>query len=528
MTSGNEMDELEKHIPDDFWRKAFDEAAETPPPRVWSAIEHRLDESKSTKILPLWIMGLGSSRPVAWGLGIAATAALLLVSWWLMNNSAAVRQNMAQLRPKNLAEHNLATHPGRVLSPTQSPASGHEPEANVAVVRPHPASAANRLANQGRLSASGNPVEQPFVASARPGNRQPAILTAKPSFRSRFDPTNPERLALQSAPYPSTVRYTMASVSTSTATGVNSYQPVSIENIALRPIQFRSPGQIQRIVWFRPDELPLEPEKTKNKHDVREMWASVSLMPGSFNPLVSVRSAQTATFTNAAAGSQPSVNSRASFSTAYQASAGIKLTNRWSVEGGIGYLVGRSTVVSPAELGLASPSLITVTMNQTVPAGNLFTNAVRNSLHNTKSANVSKANYDNLAVSNQIQGSYDVRNPQTVTNNYQYVQVPVQVGYHLRMRKRLSIAILGGLLTNIFVRNTVGDDLVVTGKDGVYRPLSWAATMGARIRYRPSRQWSASLAGVYQPALGVGTTTESLVQSHPTTAGMSFGVDYHF
>ena len=53
------MDELEKNLPDDFWRKAFEEAAETPPPRVWNTIERRLDESDGPKVLPLWGTEIG-------------------------------------------------------------------------------------------------------------------------------------------------------------------------------------------------------------------------------------------------------------------------------------------------------------------------------------------------------------------------------------------------------------------------------------------------------------------------------------
>ncbi len=55
------MSDVEKNIPDDFWRNAFDEAAETPPPRVWDAIERRLDESGGPKVLPLWAGGVASS-----------------------------------------------------------------------------------------------------------------------------------------------------------------------------------------------------------------------------------------------------------------------------------------------------------------------------------------------------------------------------------------------------------------------------------------------------------------------------------
>ena len=126
------------------------------------------------------------------------------------------------------------------------------------------------------------------------------------------------------------------------------------------------------------------------------------------------------------------------------------------------------------------------------------------------------------------QSAYSSSISQVLTNDYQYVQMPVQIGYQLRPRKRLSLALLGGIITNIFVRNTVSNEVVVTAKDGIYRPVSLAATVGARFRYQPTGQWSASLAGSYQPSLGAVTQASSQVQSHPTTAGMTFGVDYHF
>jgi hypothetical protein len=149
--------------------------------------------------------------------------------------------------------------------------------------------------------------------------------------------------------------------------------------------------------------------------------------------------------------------------------------------------------------------------------------------HVSSAAN-STASFDYNGVGSRysLQNTYNPQARQSITNDYQFVQVPVQVGYQLRPRKRLGLALLGGFLSNIFVRNTVGDELVITSKDGIYRPVSWAATLGARFRYRPSRQWSASLAGVYQPSLGPGTRPESAVQTRSTAAGMSFGIDYHF
>ena len=287
----------------------------------------------------------------------------------------------------------------------------------------------------------------------------------------------------------------------------------------------------------------METATVQPKREAREVWASVSMMPGAFNPSVAIQSAQNSSvqtaFTRADAlsnttVSQPSVNSRASFSVAYQAGAGIQLTERWSVESGVGYLAGRSTVDSPVQTSVLN--FQSVNNSYSGQVANLYVDALRNSSRNALSASnnstansiVASADY---AVGNKQYNALNSYNPQTrqsLSNDYQFVQVPVQVGYQLRPRKRLGLALLGGFLSNIFVRNTVDDQLVVTAKDGVYRPVSWAATVGARFRYRPSRQWSASLAGLYQPSLGSGTRPESTVQTRPTSTGMSFGIDYHF
>ena len=262
------------------------------------------------------------------------------------------------------------------------------------------------------------------------------------------------------------------------------------------------------------------------------------MMPGAFNPAVTVQSMQSvpnsfadASTLNSGYANQPSVSSRANFSVAYQAGAGIQLTERWSVESGVGYLAGHSTVVSPVQTAALNSQSADVTNSG--QQANLYVDALRtSSLRSAGNAliNNSMAGFSNLPVNSRyaVQNSYNPQTRQVLTNNYQFVQVPIQVGFQLRPRKRLSLALLGGLLSNIFVRNTVGDNLVITTRDGVYRPVSWAATLGARFRYRPSRQWSASLAGVYQPSLGPGTRPESAVQTRPTSTGLSFGVDYHF
>lgn len=552
------MSEFEQNIPDDFWRKAFEEAAETPPPRVWGAVERRLNEGEGLKILPLWGAGLVSSPLVGWSVGVAAAVSLLLMGWWALRATEPAKP-VARNQPSSRAEHvTVAPTPMATDCWPSLKSTPKRPSSPVEQAQENIASA------QKPTSVSNN---RPFLASDQRMNRpaakaftQPAeALAANPSklpTKQRVIDVKPTGTAQQSSVVDvgtntkSADRVAFAGVAAAPTAPVNGLAPasdlatataqptangqsLSFNELATSPLRLREAGSIQRIVWLPPAEPAMQPTTTQSKRQPREVWASVSLMPGAFNPSVDLRLAQpsfaqSSVLANTST-SQPSVNSRANFSVAYQAGAGIQLTERWSIESGVGYLAGRSVVDSPVQNSVAGlKSGNTSRMEQ---GSNLYVDALRTGLHSVPSANNnSVVNFDYALISNQFNAlsTYNPQTRQSLNNDYQYVQVPVQVGYQLRPRKRLSLALLGGFLSNIFVRNTVGDNLVITGRDGVYRPLSWAANLGARFRYRPSRQWSASLAGVYQPSLGLGTRPESTVQTRPTSTGMSFGIDYHF
>ncbi|GAB4001265.1 hypothetical protein GCM10028807_57140 [Spirosoma daeguense] len=537
------MDELDKNIPDDLWRKVFDEASETPPLRVWDAIERQLDESNGPKILPLWGMGLASSRPVAWGIRVAAAVAMLLVGWWAITTLSvdksektisAVHQSKEadvasaqESDSKDVAEKKSSTNllapetrlsqePEHLTSPDVSAsgtiasrAKSQRSERNVTTSEQHE-SVSNRFRTRGARRYQNTDDLASFDKRA---NTVASV--------SRPSATFSKALAGE-------VMYAPVSAVEARSIDEQAYATASISQLRNKSLRLGGVRPIQRIVWFRPAELPLESAIENRKHERREMWASVGMMSGTFNPMVSVQSAPAMAMVSSAPSknnpssafknTQPSINSRSSLSVAYQAGAGVQLSEHWTLESGIGFLSGRSIVETPTQSNAYS--------NLAVSNSNLFVDALRTSTSN-------RAMMDQQMVSNTSnnfsgQTVYNELSQQTLTNNYQFMQVPVQVGYQIRPRKRLSMSVLGGLLTNIFVKNTVGDNVVVTAQDGVYRPVSLAATMGARFRYRPSRQWSASVAGVYQPSLTSGTQAESQVQSHPTTMGMSFGVDYHF
>lgn len=537
------MDELDKNIPDDFWRKAFDEAAETPPLRVWDSIERRLDKSNDAKIVPLWGIGLVSSRPLAWGMGIAAAVTLLLIGWWAgtqqatHNLSNSVAQHIEPLTPPSKdsgvnpvssANTPANTEENKSLSQS-SPVVASSPKSSGFSATSRSATG-NLALTPSKVTRTNEALAEQIGESAQKTTELSDQLTAMTVGRASVTtaPTNELRPSISATSSIPANSFSYARSVASTVASAQVNKSVTFEPLTGKSLHFRKLGQIHRIVWFRPEELPMKPEVLKSKHQPRDVWASASVMPGAFNPMVSVQTASVSGNSYASMDAlkntqtTSTVTSRANFSVAYQAGAGVQLTEHWSVESGIGYLSGRSSVETPALLPTASLAAV---VGRNTTSGTVYVDALRSSMHSGDML-APQASYNNVANSAYQQAYVSTR--QVLTNDYQYMQVPLQVGYQLRPRKRLSLALLGGLITNIFVRNTVGNEVVVTAKDGVYRPLSLAATMGARFRYRPSPQWSASLAGVYQPSLGLGTQSDSQVLSRPTSAGMSFGVDYHF
>lgn len=523
------MNELE-HFPDDFWRKAFDGASEQPPQRVWDAVERQLDEDSKTRTVPLWGMALlPGLRTLTWGAGAAASVALALTGWWYTHKTNQLQAT------ESVAAH---TH-------IQSPA-------NTAIaqnVKPDHKTALITSAAKADPQATTHRARTAALHRERPAFTLTDNSSLIADIGRQYSNPQPERMTqfIQASGFVQTTAPIAPDLSPSAAMPLMATSPTAAEaapvtgtsdapssnKLAVAHTSSHQPAPLKAATtWTTADaasDMTVTDGATKAKK--REKWASLSIMPGAYNPAVALASAApvaVASYANnvsrSTAASAPVVDSRSSRSMAYQVSAGIQLTERWSVESGVGYLSAQSTVESPAQVSLSSVAMITAKDAQAT--NNLFVDAVRSRVNSQTNAHASA---DQTSVpQSYVAGRYSTGEQQTVSNDYQFVQVPVQVGYQLRPRKRLGLALIGGFLTNIFVRNTVANQVVVSPSDDIYRSLSWAASVGARFRYRPSQHWSASLAGLYQPTIGSSTVSDSPIRSHPTTAGMSFGVDYHF
>ncbi len=513
------------------WQRVFDEAAETPPPRVWDAIERELNDKQDDRVLviPFW------GRPTTWVWSAAAVLALLLGGWWSLRPSdpvaspqLATKQLLVQEKP-TVASTDIPrvtqSIPDKSTAVSSSDEASVEPQPFAAHVRQPEVGNSNNLPS-GSLFNESKPQSLAGLTMKQADAQKPQALAGELA-QQKSNPLNTQQIADASG---------TQQIADASETAPADRQ--SIASLQTLPMRLPSMYGTQRIVWFGKTELTSDPTSEKTRKDKSEHWASVSVMPSSFNPGVGLQPSGVA-YSNSAdqlnassyrsSQAGPSLVSQPQLSVAYQLSTGLQLGNRWSVEAGVGYLEARSLVDSPVQSIVSSM----------LPAGRL-SNLYADALYNSRTSENQTPPPSTVVTPGGVPSAtpqygqlintnvYNISRSQTLSNDYTFVQLPVQLGYQLRPHKRFGLTVLGGLLTNLFVRNTVNEQLSVTNSDGIYRPITLSASTGLRMRYRPTRRWSASMAGIFQQALQRGTRVGTDLITRPQTMGVSVGVDYHF
>ena len=152
--------------------------------------------------------------------------------------------------------------------------------------------------------------------------------------------------------------------------------------------------------------------------------------------------------------------------------------------------------------------------------------AAKSGVVNSPSIGAGGGSYESLA------GNAFIDVNRNVSNNYQYLQLPLQAGFTLNPDKKLSYSLLGGMMANFFLSNELesaaGQMIRTTANDEVYRSMNWAATTGLRFNYKLSDRWKASLMGSYQRAVSSGFRANQSLESHPYLYGVSWGMRYSF
>lgn len=487
---------------EDQWRKAFSESSETPPPSIWEGIEARLDEDNDKGlILPLW------RTPKVW-YAAASIVALMIVgaSLWFSgsdkpadNAIAAQKQEVRQSAEQKVSTE--TTDSKLAQAPTEQSQREGENNASEPVTNSSSAtSAQSNRANEPAISAGNSGRE--FAARSKSANTNSAGPKTEIETDNSADRIRSGKSEELNAPDNALV-----------ANQTSKEQTISAEELASLPYNDLDVHVQKRYVFFRTEPKSEEPVKLPA---YKEYWAGVGLMPASFNPDVRLKEAPIG-FSKQMDSNVKSVSgsSEAGVSYALQTQGGMRLSKHWTVELGLSYLQGNSTYQGGGYLLNATNSR----------SANVLENALAGVAPATSSFSSDKNYFANS-------GAIYVDVNKRVSNNYQYLQMPVQAGFTLNPDKRLSYSVLGGMMANFFLSNDLeaasGEIITTNASDEVYRSMNWAATTGLRFNYRLSSKWKASLTGSYQKAITSGFRSNQSLDAHPYLYGVAWGVRYSF
>ncbi|MCE7042128.1 anti-sigma factor [Dyadobacter sp. CY312] len=519
------MDPSETDNFNNQWKKAFENASETPPPSVWEGIEARLDRDEND-IIPLWWR-----TPKLW-YAAASIIALLVVGggFWLNNKNSgnfsgqgsvemASKQPDVKQDSKNLNEE-LSDFPVADTNKNEPFIAKSQPEVEKS------SDQNERVAAIERKSEKTSTPDKPILDKINSAGGERAIAKAKPIKESDLIIENKDINEGNLAAEIASVK--VSALKEKEGASIADLKPqeaiAAVENEvmeinALTPMPYNELAVYmqKRYVFFKPEIV--KEEKLPELKKSNEYWAGVGIMPATFNPDVQIKEAPTA-FSALQNSRQKSLNgtNKAGNSFALQTQGGMRLSKHWSVEMGLSYLKGNSQYEGGGYV--------------LDPANARSTNVLENAM--VSLSDKAALNYDASSggFGQTLANTVYIEVSKNIGNNYQYLQLPLQAGFTLNPDKKLSYSVLGGMMANFFLSNELetasGDVIRTTASDEVYRSLNWAATTGLRLNYKLATRWKASLMGSYQRAVSSGFRANQSMESHPYLYGVSWGMLYSF
>lgn len=529
---------------EEAWRRAFDGASQPPDDALWGRIERQLPPER------------GRRRPVAWVWYAAASLLALLLAgglgWWAGRESSPESTPASSLATSTTkpSVHGLETTPSvaaesthRISPMTKTP----ESESSSSSI----ASTEDRVRTKSALTdlqpgvktrqrgfsektPGDAPVNVPLPGQTDPGASgvEPSRLATRPAGRAATE----ESVALNTADaqpnpagQPNAVAEANQSVSTpSTFTAPTNRTADFLTTRSTRPLRLRFGPLGMPLVLPEPDDdRPAAAQPAAE----RRFYVSLGASPTSFDPNIQLRSSlvsavasNTANYANLGTNvrsANDAATSSAALSYRVGGRLGWRVSRRWSLESGLEYLDGQSNLRS---------GLVLLDRN-TSAASSLLENALGNKSA-SPAPNGLSANYDLFGLTNQ---NAFVPRETRLRNRYQYVSVPLQLGYRLWPEKRVEGILNAGLSGDFFLNNTLapmGDASLqpvnYTNADGVYRRLLWSGLAGAGLRYRLAPRWGLLLNGSYRRALTPGVRAGLGAQTSPREFGAGLRLDFRF
>jgi hypothetical protein len=182
---------------------------------------------------------------------------------------------------------------------------------------------------------------------------------------------------------------------------------------------------------------------------------------------------------------------------------GKRIRKHFSIESGVRYLAGNSAITS------------------NVYSINQRTGDIRSFLEsNYISKNITS--FDNTVIVSL--GDID--------NEYKYIIVPLQIGYHVPLTKKIEASFLVGVSGDMIINN-VFDNLSEGGSKlnaskSAYKAINLSGLGGLKVNYRVHQNWQLSVGSNIQQTLTSGVEKSEGFSFKPRYLGINYGVNYQF
>ncbi len=240
-------------------------------------------------------------------------------------------------------------------------------------------------------------------------------------------------------------------------------------------------------------------KKEKKDLDGTRTFAGVGMSAGSYNPNAldgGGSRLEAATINDFSSSGAEAINTPESTGTAlsFGLNAGTKIAHRWLLMGGVNYLEQTSTSVS---------------------------NLVQ--LNEAGRASVGSASTFDEGSTIALTDAYKI------TNTYQFISVPIQVGYVV-LDKRFGIAILTGAANDFFIQQKIEDNsesvsgATISNNQQGYSVYSISGILGSEFSYKIGEHYSLSV----QPQMRQAITSFTPEDNKPRVFEVGFRFKYLF
>lgn len=519
------MDSQKPNNFEEEWQKAFNDASFAPPSDMWERIEQDLERKKRRPFLFFL-------RPSAMLAGVAATLVLALggILFFNKQDSKTPLASVSESTPK-------------VSSKTQSTnKQSNTTEANI----------------ENRTSSSAS-VTELNLSAEKNDDKQTQALTQNNINKRVTNPkksTQNNQLTLVAASSESTnIGDIIANVDKKNNQTSNNYITQTIDNqadksvlvaqnqdkviIDLALLKHRDFQYLGSRYTLKRNKLVFEDEVAEASvvaSNDSKFWLGVQSGVSPFDPnmklggLNTVAMAQADAFAKASnqvsVGTIPSVGDplpnvmvsqpqnaiRSGIGINTGVAMGYKISKKWNFESGIRYLRGNSTLNSN-----------TYAFQQNGYVNTFFADYL---LQNSAKQNLQFANSQSNTV---------VADASQFGNRYEYLMIPMQIGYEIGLSKKVALNLLAGVSTDIFLQNTIINDnslvqekSTINTSSNIYKPLNLSGLGGIRASYLISKHWQLNLGSSYQHSLFSGINNSTALQMRLKMFGLNYGLNYRF